>query len=169
MKNLDKRKFFQFKILNLIFLSLCTGVLLLSPLVMAQDQEKSVYDESLKDMYVVLGTTTIGAVLGLSTLSFVEEPSAHIKNIVVGGALGIIVGVGVVAFNQASKSRDLYLESDAPAEGGANLPSTMSSPYALKELSNLSTSVIGSSSHRQFWDKVSKRDETPWVVMNWTF
>lgn len=70
--------------------------------------DANMLDDSLTDVYTVVGTTAAGAILGLSTLSFVEEPKAHVKNIVVGGAIGIIVGVGVVAWSQASRSRSLY-------------------------------------------------------------
>ena len=65
-------------------------------------------DDSVKDILTVVSAGAAGAVLGLSTLSFVETPKDHLKNIVVGGALGIIVGVGVVAYNQANVSRDYY-------------------------------------------------------------
>lgn len=68
--------------------------------------------ESLGDLTLVAVAGLSGAVLGLSTLSFVDEPSEHLDNIVVGGALGIIVGVGVVAYLQAVKSEDKYEEAD---------------------------------------------------------
>ncbi|MBT7766974.1 MAG: hypothetical protein HN730_07440 [Bdellovibrionales bacterium] len=35
----------------------------------------------------------------------------HMKNILVGGALGIIIGVAIVAVNQADMSRDSYLKN----------------------------------------------------------
>ena len=65
-------------------------------------------DESLQDITTIAGLGGVGAVLGLSTLSFVEEPGDHLQNIVVGGAIGIIIGVGVVAYSQASKSQNYY-------------------------------------------------------------
>ena len=48
-----------------------------------------------------------GAVLGLSTLSFVEEPKDHTRNIIVGASIGIIFGVGYVAFSQATKTQEM--------------------------------------------------------------
>ncbi len=91
-------------------LMLCTSlVLVFSPVAHAQDNS-TFADESIKDIAVVAGLGAGGAVLGLSTLSFVEEPSDHFKNIVVGAAIGIIIGVGVVAYSQASKSKE-YIES----------------------------------------------------------
>jgi hypothetical protein len=55
-------------------------------------------------------------VLGLSTLSFAKEPKNHLRNILVGGALGVIIGVGIVAFNQANASKSLLIESYKPAD-----------------------------------------------------
>ena len=67
-----------------------------------------ILEQSMSDILTVSALGGVGAILGLSTLSFVDEPKDHLKNIVVGGALGIIVGVGVVAFSQASKSQKVY-------------------------------------------------------------
>jgi uncharacterized membrane protein YkvI len=61
-------------------------------------------DDSIRDMSIVLGAGLAGAVLGLSTLSFVDEPSQHTKNIAVGGAIGVIIGVTVVVLTQASQT-----------------------------------------------------------------
>jgi hypothetical protein len=79
-------------------------------------EEGDIFEESMTDIYIVVGMGTAGAILGLSTLSFVDEPSEHLNNIVVGGAIGIIIGVGIVAWRQASKSQNLYNETQ---EGGA--------------------------------------------------
>lgn len=73
----------------------------------AQDDGDIVKD-SLRDISVVAGTGLGGAILGLSTLSFVEEPKEHLDNILVGGSIGIIVGVAIVAWSQATKSKGLY-------------------------------------------------------------
>lgn len=64
--------------------------------------------DGMNDIYVVVGAGAGGAILGLSTLSFVEEPGDHLKNIVVGLSIGVIIGVGVVAWQQATKSKDTY-------------------------------------------------------------
>ncbi|EQC50652.1 hypothetical protein M901_2401 [Bacteriovorax sp. DB6_IX] len=72
------------------------------------EENSSFVDDSIRDISIIAGTGAAGAVLGLSTLSFVEEPSDHLKNIVVGGAIGIILGVGIVAYGQANKSKGLY-------------------------------------------------------------
>ena len=61
-------------------------------------------DDSIRDFSIVLGTGAAGAVIGLSTLSFVDEPSKPFKNVAVGGAIGIVAGVGYVIFSQASRT-----------------------------------------------------------------
>lgn len=54
-----------------------------------------------------------GALLGLSTLSFVDKPSEHVSNIWTGAAIGVIVGVVFVAYSSAQKSsEDLQSSSD---------------------------------------------------------
>ncbi len=70
--------------------------------------QKDLLDDSFRDMYTVVGFGLGGAILGLSTLSFVDEPSEHLRNIVVGGAVGVIIGVTVIAWQQAYKSKSFY-------------------------------------------------------------
>ena len=70
----------------------------------AEESTSDFVDDSLKDISIVMGTGVFGAILGLSTLSFVDEPSSHLKNIAIGGSVGIVLGVGIVVFTQASKS-----------------------------------------------------------------
>ena len=67
-----------------------------------------VFGDSVSDLYTVAGVGVAGSVLGLSTLSFVEEPGENLRNIITGGAIGIILGVGVVAWKHASRSKDMY-------------------------------------------------------------
>jgi len=76
----------------------------------AQGGDEDVLQESLLDITTVVAIGGAGAVLGLSTLSFVEEPKDHLKNILVGGAIGIIIGVGIVAYKQASASKEVFYE-----------------------------------------------------------
>lgn len=59
------------------------------------------------DLLVVVGGGLAGAVLGLSTLSFVEEPKKHTRNIIVGASIGIIIGVAYVAMSQATRSQEM--------------------------------------------------------------
>lgn len=74
------------------------------PAISAIEGPNDFVDDSLMDISIVLGAGLSGAILGLSTLSFVDEPSLHLKNIAVGGSIGVVVGVGIVMFSQASKS-----------------------------------------------------------------
>ena len=71
----------------------------------------SVADDSMRDLLIVGGTGAMGAVLGLSTLSFVEEPSEHLKNIYMGASLGIILGVSYVAYTTANKEQELMVKA----------------------------------------------------------
>ncbi|RLA61722.1 MAG: hypothetical protein DRQ88_04945 [Epsilonproteobacteria bacterium] len=63
-----------------------------------------------RDVLTIGGLGLGGAALGLSTLAFVKEPLDNLKNIAIGGAVGIILGVGVVAYNHATEG-NLYYES----------------------------------------------------------
>ena len=92
-----------------------TAVILIGPIqqVSAQsnDTESGLLDDSLADLSLVLGAGIAGAVIGLSTLSFVDKPSDHMKNISIGGAVGIVLGVGIAIANQASKSQTVITQS----------------------------------------------------------
>ena len=81
----------------------------------AELNDSKLLEDSVADMYIVAGGGIGGAVIGLSTLSFVEEPGDHLKNILVGAALGVMAGVAFVGYSTANKGRDLYYE------GGSNL------------------------------------------------
>ncbi len=70
------------------------------------DSMEGLVEDTKSDLLVVVGGGLAGAVLGLSTLSFVDEPKDHTRNILVGASIGVIAGVAYVAFNQANKSRD---------------------------------------------------------------
>ena len=80
----------------------------------AEEPAGGMMDDSLKDISVVLGSGAVGAVLGLSTLSFVNTPSNHLKNISIGGAIGIVVGVGVVIFGQATRASSSIGQNEIP-------------------------------------------------------
>lgn len=81
-------------------------------------------DGTKSDLLMVIGGGLAGAVLGLSTLSFVDEPKEHTQNIIMGASLGIIAGVIFVALSQATKHRDnIYSEGFEDEEEGAYLQS----------------------------------------------
>lgn len=46
----------------------------------------------------------IGSVLGLSTIAFYEQPTAHLKNTLIGAGVGTVVGIGVAAYLMAASS-----------------------------------------------------------------
>ena len=88
----------------------------------AQDGKSSTeaLDGPLTDLYVVLGAGAAGAVLGLSTLSFVDQPTKKFKNVSMGAALGIIAGVGIVVYNQATRASSEIYSSEAINELNPN-------------------------------------------------
>lgn len=67
-------------------------------------QQDDVLANTQDDILMVAAAGAGGAVLGLSTLSFSNEPSKSVSNIWTGAALGIIAGVIYVAYNSAQKS-----------------------------------------------------------------
>lgn len=71
------------------------------------DDLDALVNDTKSDLLIVVGGGLAGAVLGLSTLSFVEEPKDHTRNIIVGASLGIIAGVGYVAFSQATRTQEM--------------------------------------------------------------
>ena len=105
--------FKTFRKLSIIFVSLMT--MAFSPCVFAEGTSTDVWQDSKGDLTVVAGMGLGGAVLGLSTLSFVDEPKDHLKNILIGGAFGIILGVGFVTWSHANRSQTQY-------EGHAFIP-----------------------------------------------
>ena len=108
----------------------------------AQENTSSATAETLTDLYIVLGAGAAGAVLGLSTLSFAEEPTKNLKNVSMGAAIGIILGVGIVIYNQATKTQgSIYSTS---------MLKTEESPDQFTRLSKLDFSKVSSfDSYRQ--------------------
>lgn len=74
-------------------------------------------EDSIQDLSIVLASGLAGGILGLSTLSFVDQPSKHLKNITMGTAIGVILGVGVVVFSQASKNAIVQDHFESPTIG----------------------------------------------------
>jgi uncharacterized membrane protein YebE (DUF533 family) len=78
----------------------------------AQDEE-DIATSTQNDIMIVGIAGAGGAILGLSTLSFVDKPSKHVSNIWTGAALGVIAGVVYVAYNSAQRgSEDLQSSRD---------------------------------------------------------
>lgn len=100
---------------HLFRILLTSALLLASAQSYAQGKEDPLVADTMKNIWIVTGVAAAGAVLGLSTLSFVDEPSENLKNIVTGGAIGVIVGVGIVAYQQATKSKEMYQYGFVPS------------------------------------------------------
>jgi len=75
-------------------------------------QEENIVESTQSDIILVFSCGLGGAILGLSTLSFVDEPKDHTKNILVGASLGIIAGVILAAYGAAGKSHKMFEESN---------------------------------------------------------
>lgn len=69
-------------------------------------EEDDLSKSTMNDVYMVAGAGAAGAILGLSTLSFMDEPSKHVANIWTGAAIGVIVGVIFVAYSSALKGSE---------------------------------------------------------------
>ncbi len=76
----------------------------------SQDED-DIIKSTQNDIMLIGAAAAGGAILGLSTLSFVDKPSKHISNIWTGAAIGVIAGVIFVAYNSAQKSSE-DLQSD---------------------------------------------------------
>ena len=105
----------------LIVIFVISQLCVTSSFAQSNDSLEGIVDDTKQDILLVLGGGLAGAVLGLSTLSFVEEPKDHTRNILVGASIGIIAGVALVAFKQANKSRDLIYSSDPGYDQGASI------------------------------------------------
>lgn len=97
-------------------ISLLIAIQLSSAAAFAQDNsgEDDIIKNTQNDIMLVAGAGAAGAILGLSTLSFVDKPSRSISNIWSGAAIGVIAGVIFVAYNSAQRgSEDLQSDEEA--------------------------------------------------------
>jgi hypothetical protein len=79
---------------------------------MSQSQSEDFVKNTQNDLLIVAGAGGAGAILGLSTLSFVDMPSNHLRNVWTGAAVGMIAGVIFVAYNSAQRGSE-ELQSSA--------------------------------------------------------
>jgi hypothetical protein len=144
---------------NFILSLLCLAVFTFNPQKSFAQGEGTddIFAQSMNDIITVGACGGIGAVLGLSTLSFVDEPGDHLKNIVVGGAIGIIIGVGVVAYKQANVSKDVY-------QNNAFL-----SPSQTPEMTTAMRNSWHSKNHYQINDNLGKDNATSMPGVNFQF
>lgn len=102
---------------NLLIALLCLQLLIIQG-AFAQETGNSEEDfvkNTQEDIVTVAAAGAAGAILGLSTLSFVDRPSEHLGNIWTGAAIGVIAGVVWVAYNSAQKGSE-DLESEASVD-----------------------------------------------------
>ena len=99
-------------------------------------------NDTKSDLLVVVGGGLAGAVLGLSTLSFVEEPKEHTKNIIMGASIGIIAGVAFVAFSQASKTQESLYGTEAVKVDGKSFGTLARSGWHYSKVNDLSSAII---------------------------
>lgn len=84
------------------------SVSLVLPSVSFAQSDDDLIKNTQNDLILIGAAGVGGAILGLSTLSFVDKPSQHISNIWTGAAIGVIVGVIFVAYSSAQRgSEDL--------------------------------------------------------------
>lgn len=95
---------------KLLSLLLCLQFFLLTPAIAQADDDDFVKNTQ-ADLMIVAGAGIGGAILGLSTLSFVDKPSKHVANIWTGAAIGVIAGVIFVAYNSAQKGSEELMSS----------------------------------------------------------
>ncbi len=94
-------------------ISLFLAFQLLTAVAFAQEgnEDDDIVKNTQNDILFVAGAGAAGAIIGLSTLSFVDKPSQHISNVWTGAALGVIAGVIFVAYNSAQRgTEDLQSE-----------------------------------------------------------
>lgn len=109
--NPGKQTFLMEAIMKLFTLFLMISTLLVSRVSYAQDKDTDIVKSTQQDLVLVGVAGLGGAVLGLSTLSFYDKPSKHVSNIWMGGAIGVIAGVILVALNNAQKSQEVVDET----------------------------------------------------------
>ena len=69
-----------------------------------------IFGEGLDDLTSILAWAATGSILGLSTLSFIDEPWESKKNILYGFSIGTVIGVAFVAYFHANRSSDEYYD-----------------------------------------------------------
>lgn len=82
------------------------SLMMISQLLISTAKADDIIKSTQNDILTVVAAGAGGAILGLSTLSFAEEPSKNLPNIWTGAALGVIAGVIFVAVNSAQKNSE---------------------------------------------------------------
>lgn len=69
-----------------------------------------------KHLTTIVMAGLVGAILGLSTLSFYGRPQDKLSNIAAGFAVGIIIGAGYSTYKAATEPKDFYALKGANPE-----------------------------------------------------
>ncbi len=83
-------------------------------------------------------STAVGLVVGASTLPFYQSPGSNLINLGIGAAAGLVVGLGIFAFEWLSGRLDKSLMADS--NFGTN--NTSSTSLLQPQTSSLQSSVI---------------------------
>ncbi len=98
---------------NTLRIALNPVSLLLVLLLMFAKVEKSQAAYGAMDALTTVGISAgAGAILGLSTIAFYQRPGEHMNNVVIGAAIGVIVGVGIAAYLMSGLNQEDVLDPD---------------------------------------------------------
>ena len=92
------------KTMKIIFLSLLISFVY-CPFSQAEVNDSKLLEDSINDMYVVASSGLGGAIIGLSTLSFVSEPGDHLKTFLSVQLLVLLVVLHLLAIAQRIRAR----------------------------------------------------------------
>lgn len=88
-------------------------------------------------------STGIGGVIGLSTLPFYSTPTSHMSNVVMGAGAGLLLGIGIAAYQFSQDEESTAIDPDeilippakptgAPGQGGSEGADKTKKPQASK-------------------------------------
>ena len=112
----------------------------------------------------------IGAVIGLSTISFYDSPTKHLGNTLVGAGAGLIIGLGVAAYLTAvgpegdDINPDELLPPENKPDGSGKTPGKDPAKTEKKVPTSLLRSVPGSLLLASIPSTLVLRDSTNWMI-----
>ena len=119
------------------------------------------------DALTAVGISTgAGALLGLSTTAFYAQPGDHLKNVLVGGAVGMIVGVGIAAYMLTMDQDNEQIDPDElliplePEDSRKSDPNSDSSKDKKPGDKTNGTQLRPLRSHKLAFDQISVHETT---------
>ncbi len=112
----------------------------------------------------------VGAVMGLSTISFYETPTRHLSNTLVGAGVGLIAGLGVAAYLMANAAEsdeinpDELLPPENKPDGSGKPPGKDPGKTEKKAPTSLMRSLPRSLLLASVPSTLVLRDSTNWMV-----